>query len=136
MSIASQERRAIAGQLTGQWRREQALLLVELQRQAIRIVEERKALDGERIVATSGISIVEKPPYFGCPTGRLGLISGMYTDPAYRRKGIAKHLLSRIVEEARIRKCGAVHITASDAGVPLYRSLGFSHNGNFLQLVL
>lgn len=94
------------------------------------------ALDGERIVATSGISIVEKPPYFGCPTGRLGLISSMFTDPAYRRKGIAKRLLSCIVEEARIRGCGAIHITASDAGVPLYRSLGFSHNGNFLQLVL
>lgn len=25
------------------------------------------ALDEERIIGTSGMSIVEKPPYFGCP---------------------------------------------------------------------
>ena len=27
------------------------------------------ALDGERIIGTSGMSFVEKPPYFGCPSG-------------------------------------------------------------------
>ena len=46
------------------------------------------ALDGERIVGTSGISIVEKPAWFGCPTGRIGLISSMYTDSAYRRMDV------------------------------------------------
>ena len=44
------------------------------------------ALDGEKIVGTSGMSFVEKPPYFSCPTGRIGLLSSMYTDPAYRRR--------------------------------------------------
>ena len=39
------------------------------------------ALDGERIVGTSGMSFVEKPPYFSCPSGRIGLLSSMYTDP-------------------------------------------------------
>ena len=32
------------------------------------------AVDGERVVGTSGMSFVEKPPYFGCPTGRIGLL--------------------------------------------------------------
>ena len=94
------------------------------------------ALDEGRIVATSGISIVEKPPYFGCPTGKIGLVSSMYTDPAYRRRGIARDLLCRVIDEARVRGAGVVQITASDAGVPLYRSLGFVHNANFLQLTL
>lgn len=35
------------------------------------------ALDKDRIIGTSGISIVEKPPYFGCPTGKIGLLSSM-----------------------------------------------------------
>ncbi len=91
------------------------------------------ALDGDRIVGTSGMSFVEKPPYFGCPTGRLGLLSSMYTDPDYRRMGIAKELLNRVVEEARAYGCGAVHITASDMGVKLYTAYGFRHNGNFMQ---
>ncbi len=94
------------------------------------------AYDHEGIVATSGVSIVEKPPYFGCPTGRIGLVSSMYTAPEYRRQGIARDLLCRIVDEARRRECGVMQITASNAGVPLYRSLGFVHNDNFLQLPL
>ncbi len=94
------------------------------------------AFVGGRMVATSGISVVEKPPYYGCPTGRIGLVSGMYTLPAWRRQGIARDLLCRVVGEARSRGCGAVQITASDAGVPLYQSVGFVHNDNFLQLSL
>ena len=72
------------------------------------------AVDDDQIVGTSGMSFVEKPPYFGCPTGRVGLLSSMYTDPAYRRRGIAKELLRRVVEEAREYGCGSVQITASD----------------------
>ena len=91
--------------------------------------------DGQ-IVGTSGISIVEKPPYFGCPTGRIALVSSMYVKPEFRRQGIARDLLLRIVEEARGRRCGVVQITASNMGVPLYGSCGFTHNKNFMQLAL
>ena len=91
------------------------------------------ALDGDKIIGTSGMSFVEKPPYFSCPTGKLGLLSSMYTDPGYRRMGIARELLHRVVEEARVYGCGAVHITASDMGVKLYTAYGFKHNGNFMQ---
>ena len=94
------------------------------------------ALDGERIVGTSGMSFVEKPPYFSCPTGWIGLLSSMYTDPGYRRQGIAKELLKRVVEEARAYDCGSVQITASDMGVLLYTDFGFVKNGNFMQYKL
>ncbi len=91
------------------------------------------ALDGDKIVGTSGMSFVEKPPYFGCPSGKIGLLSSMFTDPGYRRLGIARELLSRVVEEAREYGCGAVQITASDMGVLLYTDFGFVKNGNFMQ---
>ena len=94
------------------------------------------AVDGEKIVGTSGMSFVEKPPYFSCPTGRLGLLSSMFTDPSYRRMGIAKELLSRVVDEARKYGCGSVQITASDMGVLLYTDFGFVKNGNFMQYKL
>lgn len=92
------------------------------------------AFDGDRIVGTSGMSFVEKPPYFTCPTGRIGLLNSMFTDPDYRRMGIARELLHRVVEEARSYGCGTVHVTASDMGVKLYTACGFKHNGNFMQL--
>lgn len=91
------------------------------------------AVDGERIVGTSGMSFVEKPPYFGCQSGEMGLLSSMYTDPEYRRHGIARELLSRVVGEARRYGCGTVQITASDMGVLLYTDFGFVKNGNFMQ---
>lgn len=94
------------------------------------------ALDKDKIIGTSGMSFVEKPPYFGCPSGRIGLLSSMFTDPGYRRMGIAKELLNRVVEEARAYGCGAVHITASDMGVKLYTAYGFVHNNNFMQYKL
>ena len=94
------------------------------------------AVDDDRVVGTSGMSFVEKPPYFGCPTGRIGLLSSMYTDPEYRRMGIARELLSRVIEEARTHGCGTVHITASDMGVLLYTDFGFEKNRNFMQYKL
>ncbi len=59
---------------------------------------------GEKIVGTSGISFVEKPPYYSNPSGGIGLLSSMYTDPAYRRMGIARTLLDKVVNEAKA--CG------------------------------
>ena len=94
------------------------------------------AMDGDKIIGTSGMSFVEKPPYFGCPTGRIGLLSSMYTNPDYRRQGIARELLRRVVEEARAYGCGTVQITASDMGVLLYSNFGFVKNKNFMQYKL
>lgn len=94
------------------------------------------AWDGENIIGTSGMSFVEKPPYFGCPSGKMGLLSSMYTNPKYRRMGIARKLLSRVINDAREYGCGTIQITASDMGVKLYADFGFVHNGNFMQYKL
>jgi GNAT superfamily N-acetyltransferase len=82
------------------------------------------------------MSIVEKPPYYRCQSGKMGLLSSMYTNPDYRRMGIAKELLNRVIDEARMQGCGTIQITASDMGVKLYTAYGFVHNGNFMQYKL
>lgn len=94
------------------------------------------AVDGDKIVGTSGMSFVEKPPYFSCPSGKIGLLSSMYTSKEYRRQGIGKELLTRVVNEAKEYGCGTVQITASDMGVLLYENFGFVKNGNFMQYML
>ena len=92
--------------------------------------------DNGKIVGTSGMSFVEKPPYFSNPSGRIGLLSSMFTDKNYRRMGIARELLTRVVGEEKAYGCGCVQITASDMGVLLYTNFGFVKNGNFMQYTI
>ena len=94
------------------------------------------AMDGDKIIGTSGMSFVEKPPYFGCPSGKMGLLSSMFTSNEYRRQGIAKELLLRVINEAKKYGCGTVQITASNMGVLLYSDFGFVKNGNFMEYKL
>ncbi len=94
------------------------------------------AFDGVKIIGTSGMSFVEKPPYFSCPNGKIGLLSSMFTSKEYRRQGIVKELLTRVVNEAKEYGCEVVQITASDMGVLLYTDFGFKKNGNFMQYKL
>ena len=88
--------------------------------------------DGE-IIATSGLSIIERPPYYGNPAGRVGIVSSMYTVPSYRRQGIAKKLMNFIINEAKNNGCGAMQVTASDMGASFYQDFGFERNRNFFQ---
>ena len=94
------------------------------------------AIYDEKIIGTSGMSFVEKPPYYGNITGKIGILSSMYTLAEYRRNGIAKELLDRAVNEAKKYGCGTVQITASDVGVLLYADFGFVKNRNFMQYKL
>ena len=94
------------------------------------------AIIGDVIIATSGLSFTEKPPYYSNPTGKIGILSNMYTVPAYRRRGIAKKLMELVVEEARDYGCGVIHLTASNEGALLYENYGFERNNNFFQYKL
>ena len=58
------------------------------------------------------------------------------TEKNYRRMGIARELLTRVVNEAKAYGCGCVQITASDMGVLLYTNFGFVKNGNFMQYTI
>lgn len=91
------------------------------------------AIEGDKIIGTCGISFVEKPPYYSNPSGKIGLLSSMYILVKYRRKGIAKQLLSRVVREAKCYGCSVVQIDASEQGVLLYKNFGFINNGKHMQ---
>ena len=90
------------------------------------------AVDNGKLIATSGMSFIEKPPTYGCPSGKIGILSSMYTRKEYRRNGIATILLDKLMFEARDYGCDAVQITASDMGVLFYSNYGFKKNNNFM----
>ncbi|MGH9502542.1 MAG: GNAT family N-acetyltransferase [Terriglobales bacterium] len=79
----------------------------------------------EKVVAGGVVLVSPWPshPYDGqC---RRATILNMYTDPEFRRRGIARRLMQTMIDWCRNE--GFVHVTlhASDRGRPLYEGLGF-----------
>jgi GNAT superfamily N-acetyltransferase len=61
----------------------------------------------------------------GIAEGRHAIILNVFTDPPWRHQGVAVLLLQRIIEWARTERLDRLLLHASEAGRPLYESLGF-----------
>ncbi len=83
------------------------------------------AFDGSRFVGAGGVSFFRVMPTVHIPTGQKAYIMNMYTHPDYRRRGIALHILSLLVETAQARGVTAISLEATDMGRPLYERFGF-----------
>jgi GNAT superfamily N-acetyltransferase len=81
-------------------------------------------LDGH-VVAGGGVAIVPFQPNPFDPRPRRAWILNMYTEPPFRRRGLARRILVAMLAWCREEGFGSVFLHASDAGRPLYESLGF-----------
>ena len=59
------------------------------------------------------------------PTGNTAGISLMATPPQHQRKGMGRALLTQVIENYRSRGVERFYLGATEAGRPLYASLGF-----------
>ena len=59
------------------------------------------------------------------PTGDTAGITLMATPPEHQGKGMGRALLSQVIDDYRRRGMKRFHLGATDAGRPLYASLGF-----------
>jgi GNAT superfamily N-acetyltransferase len=53
-------------------------------------------------------------------------IAGVYVEPAYRRRGLARMLTERSIAWGRKQGCHSIRLTTSMPAESLYRSLGFT----------
>lgn len=81
--------------------------------------------DKDAFVGAGGVSFFQVMPTFHNPSGRKAYIMNMYTDPNYRRQGIAYKTLDLLVSEAKERDITAISLEATDMGRPLYVKYGF-----------
>jgi len=88
------------------------------------------------IIATSGLSFLQKPPHFINLTGRFAYIMNMYTKPEWRRKGIGLALLEKLFEEIKKKGIQSVVLHATPAGRPLYEKYGFRENDGDKEMIL
>jgi len=82
------------------------------------------AADGE-IAAGLGLWLMDWPPHMLGPGRWRGNILNVYTRPESRRNGLARSLMEKAIEWCRANRLSTVILHASDAGRPLYQSMGF-----------
>ncbi|MEW2297292.1 GNAT family N-acetyltransferase [Streptomyces sp. NPDC006743] len=61
----------------------------------------------------------------GNPTGAVGFVFSVATDPTARRRGYARACMETLLEWFRARGALRIQLTASAEAAPLYASLGF-----------
>ena len=87
----------------------------------------------EKIIAGAGVIIRVVPPFphrhedgkITIAEGRQGLIVNVFTEPEWRRRGIAKLLMKEIIAWSREQSLDDLVLHASDDGRGLYEQLGF-----------
>ena len=81
--------------------------------------------DEAKFVGAGGVSYFRVMPTYHNPSGNKAYIMNMYTNPEYRRQGIAFETLRLLVEDAKSRGVNAISLEATDMGRQLYEKYGF-----------
>jgi GNAT superfamily N-acetyltransferase len=87
----------------------------------------------QKIIAGAGVIIREVPPFpirhkngeITIAEGRQGLIVNVFTEPEWRRRGLAQLLMEQIIAWSHKHQLDGLVLHASDDGRALYKKLGF-----------
>ena len=90
--------------------------------------------DRSRFVGVGGVSFFRVMPAYHNPSGNKAYIMNMYTDPAYRRRGVAYQTLDLLVRAARDKGINFITLEATDMGRPLYEKYGFLNMNDEMKL--
>ncbi len=89
---------------------------------------------GDRIVASAFLCVGTRPPNPVIPNGYYGYVSNVYTEPAYRSRGLASRLMKWIDMEAERLGLDAVELIATKMGKPVYEKDGYhTIGGTFMR---
>jgi GNAT superfamily N-acetyltransferase len=77
------------------------------------------------VVAGGGISILPWPPGPSYMGDTIAIVYNLYTEPAHRRRGLGRRVMTTIHEWAAAHGITSVALNASRDGQPLYESMGY-----------
>lgn len=92
--------------------------------------------DDAEIIACGAVIFYDFPPSYTNKTGKKAYIANMYTNVQYRGQGIAKNLLSKLVEDVRVSGISRIWLVASKMGRPVYKKFGFKETDEYLELYI
>jgi GNAT superfamily N-acetyltransferase len=90
---------------------------------------------GERSVGGAAVILTPWPAHPYDLECRRATILNVYTDPEYRRRGIARRLMETMIAWCKSENLASVFLHASEDGRHLYESLGFKV-GNEMRMKL
>ena len=90
--------------------------------------------DEDRFVGAGGVSFFQVMPTYHNPSGKKAYIMNMYTNPEYRRKGIAYQTLDMLVKDTKSMGITAISLEATAMGRPLYEKYGFIKMNDEMEL--
>lgn len=94
------------------------------------------AMVNSEVAAGAGIIIHDWLTHPSWPQrGKRAYILNVYTEPKFRRRGLARKVMQAAIDCAKREGLGVVWLHATDRGRPLYEQLGFETT-NELKLVL
>jgi len=77
------------------------------------------------IAGGGGITVIPWPPGPRYPGERLAFVYNVYTEPAHRRRGVARLVMDTIHAWCRANGVTSVALNASRDGLQLYQSMGY-----------
>ncbi len=84
------------------------------------------ALDASgRVVGGGGVLLCPWPPNPKAPCTERAVILNVYTEPGFRKRGIARQVMLAILAWVKEQGFRSVNLHASNEGRPLYDKLGF-----------
>ena len=93
------------------------------------------ALDGKTVIGCASMSYMTIMPTFSHPTGKRAHLMNVYTNSNYRRQGIARRMVTMLIDDAWGKGATEISLDATESGRPLYESLGFKDSKECMVLV-
>ena len=93
------------------------------------------ALDGQTVIGCASMSYMTIMPTFSHPTGKRAHLMNVYTNSDYRRHGIARRMVTMLIDDAWGKGATEISLDATESGRPLYESLGFKDSKECMLLV-
>ncbi|EYB67526.1 hypothetical protein DEIPH_ctg037orf0008 [Deinococcus phoenicis] len=92
--------------------------------------------DGGEVVAGAGLTLLEWGPSRGDPQPWRARVVNVWTQPDWRRQGLARELVICCLQAAQERGVTRISLGTSEMGRALYEGLGFRASGTEMALVL
>ncbi len=84
------------------------------------------AVRGADVIAGAGLWMQDWLPSPQTVSPKRGYIMNVYTEPPFRKQGLARRLVESAIDYCREQGVPTVVLHASDAGKPIYDAIGFT----------